>query len=168
MGNYLNGYQYPQVIIQHLDSSQIEETIDFDLCNEGGLTESYEEDFKRNKLEKESRFIDFDFKAARIKFTLDYSQYAKKANLMKIEKIFFYHSKPDSYKLLLRPRADVKKRVFEVRLETASYELGIMKGGLNTRGHRLPVITFITTKPVGKNFLDPDTLSKPLFKFYTQ
>jgi len=161
MGNYVNGYQYPQIVIKGVETNNTVETISLDLCNEGGLTEEYTEDFKRNELES-GGYVDFDFRGSRIIFTLDYSEYVRKNNLFNIEKIFAYNSNPNSYKLQIRPRADVLGRTFEVRLYDGKYSLGIMKGGINTPGHRLPVIQFITVDTVSKNFLDPDTLPSPL------
>lgn len=156
MGNYINGYSYPEVIVKGVDTGNVVETISLDLCNlQGGMTESYEENFKRNELES-GRFIDFDFKGCRITFTLDYSQYARKANLFLIEKIIAYATQVDSYSLWLRPRADSNKREFKVKILDGNFELGILTGGINTAGHKLPIIKFITTDLVSKLFDDPD------------
>ena len=103
--------------------------------------------------------MDFDFKGARIVFNLDYSQYARKSNLSKIEKLLFYNSVPGSYRLFITPRVDAQARDFEVRFLDGNYDLGILTGGANAQGHKLPVIKFITVIPQGKNFIDPDNLS---------
>ncbi len=160
MGNYINGYSYPIIEIRDRTDDSIVSRLSLDLCNEGGLTEAYEEDFKRNKLES-GGLVDFDFKGSRIIFTLDYSEYARKTNLFNIENIFAYNAQPLSYRIVLYPRADVMSRSFEVRLHTGNYNLGIMKGGAYALGNRLPIVEFITTNPVSKNFADPDTLAIP-------
>jgi hypothetical protein len=160
MANFINGYSYPVVTVKDYDTNDLIDTIYLDQCNlSGGFNEAYEEDFKRNELEKTGRYIDFDFKGARIVFSLDYSQYVKKSNLSKIEMIHMYNSNPDSYKIFLRPRADAQAREFEVRLLDGSWELGIHTGGAFSPGNKLPVIKFVTTTPVSKDFIDPDNLS---------
>lgn len=159
MGNYINGYSYPRMIIKDYTTLEVIESIDLDMCNlSGGMQESYQEYFKRNELES-GRLVDFDFKGARIVFNLDYSQYARKSNLSKIEKLLFYNSVPDSYRLFITPRVDAQARDFEVRFLDGNYDLGILTGGANAVGHKLPVIKFITVIPQGKNFIDPDNLS---------
>jgi len=157
MANYINGYSYPVVIIKDYSTHAIVEQLNLDLCGVGGLVESYEDEFKRNKLES-GAIVDYDFKGTTIRFTLDYSEYVKKSNLVKIEKIFIFSSQPESYRIFLRPRADVQVREFEVRLEP-EYELGILKGGAYTPGNRLAVIKFVTVRPGSKMFTDPDLLS---------
>jgi len=164
MGNYLNGVGYPIFLIKSVEDDSLIESISLDLCGEEGLTETYEEDFKRNQLENK-RYIDFDFKGCMIKFSLDYSSYIKKNNLINIEKLFAYHTNPLSYKLILIPRSDAQARNFEVRFSNPNFSLGIMKGGRNAKGHRLPILEFTTVSPVSKNFIDPDLLSmKTLYK----
>jgi hypothetical protein len=69
MANFINGYSYPVVTVKDYDTNDLIDTIYLDQCNlSGGFNESYEEDFKRNELEKTGRYIDFDFKGARIVF----------------------------------------------------------------------------------------------------
>ena len=156
MGNYINGFNDPEVIIKGIDTGNVIETISLDMCNlQGGMTESYEENFRRKELES-GQLIDFDFKGCRIIFTLDYSQYARKANLFLIEKIIAYSTQPDTYSLWIRPRADNNKREFKVKILDGIYELGILPGGINTVGHKLPVIKFITENLTSKIFDDPD------------
>ncbi len=157
MSNYINGVSYPAILVLSADGTNIIEEIELDLCGEGGLVEEYEEDFKRNKLES-GRIIDFDFKGSNIIFTLDYSEYVKKSLMFKIEKIYAYHSQPLLYKLILIPRADVQARSFEVRLEDGRFSMGVLKGGVNAKGNRLPVIKFVTLNPQSKNFMDSDNL----------
>lgn len=159
--DYVNGVSYPRVTVFNIVTMAQTEIINLDLCNSNGLTEDYIENFKRNETEA-GRLIDFDNKACRIIFTLDYSEYIKKNNSFNIEKIFFYNSLPDTYKLIFTPRVDVLKRYFEVRLFDGAYSFGAVKGGLNSPGNRLPIIKFITKYTVGKNFIDPADVVVPL------
>ena len=117
MSNYINGYQYPIVIVKDRSTHATVETIELDLCGAGGLTEEYEETFKRNELEKQRKIVDYNFEGSRITFVLDYSEYVRKANLTAIETILAYNSQPETYYLVLRPRADTLRREFEVRCE---------------------------------------------------
>jgi len=164
---YVNGYRYPRITVFNIVTNTQTEVINLDLCMSAGLVEEYEENFKRNETVA-GRLIDFDNKASRIIFTLDYSEYVRKENTFYIEKVFFYNSLPDTYKLILTPRIDVLKRYFEVRLMDGAYSMGIMKGGLEAPGNRLPIIKFITKYTVGKNFVDPLDVAVPLpFKVLT-
>jgi len=159
--NFVNGYSYPTILIKNATTNAVVERIDLDLCMSNGMEESYVEDFKRNQLEKLGRFVDFDFKACRITWTLDYSEYVKKNNLLKIEKILAYHSQPDSYKIYLRPRTDIQRREFEVRFLDGNYSIGILKGGAYAKGNKSTVIKFVSTELISKNFIDPDDVSIP-------
>ena len=159
MSNYINGVSYPRILVKN-SLNEIIDTIDLDLCGANGLTEEYTEDFKRIELES-GRFIDYDTRGSRITFTLDYSEYIKKANLFLIERIFFYNSIPE-YTLLLYPRLDVLARNFEVRLLDGTFSLGILTGGVNAKGHKYPVLKFITATTGSKLFIDPDLLYLPL------
>lgn len=155
---YLNGVSYPVFKIKTL-ANELVEVINLDLCGENGLTEEYEEDYKRVTLESNSRIIDYDFRGARIKFILDYSDYVRVDNLMNIEKLFFYNSLPETYKIILSPRADIGARQFEVRLADGKYSLGIQPDAYN---HKDPVIEFITVIPSSKYFTDPNDIYIPL------
>lgn len=159
MSNYINGYQYPRILVKD-ETNTIIRTIDLDLCGINGLTEEYAEDFKRIELEN-GRYIDYDNRASRITFTLDYSEYVKKNNLFLIESIFYYNSIP-SYTLLLYPRVDVLARNFEVRLLDGTFSLGILTGGAKAIGHKNPVIKFVTATTGSKKFIDTDLLYLPL------
>jgi len=157
MGNYVNGVGYPIIKVKSIATGLFVETIQLDLCMEGGLVEDYAEDRQSVQLQS-GEIIHYDFKGSRISFTLDYSSYVQKANLFLIERIFFYASLPDSYQLFLTPRNDVSPRVFEVLMLDGVFSLGVQTGGVNTVGHKFPVIKFITKYLVGKNFLDPDEI----------
>lgn len=159
--DYINGVSYPRITVFSLTDNTVVEQIDLPLCNTAGLVEDYQEDFKRNQTEA-GRIINFDNKACRIKFTLDYSEYLRKAETLVIEKVFFYNSQPDKFKIILTPRVDVLKRFFEVCLDDGAYSMGVNKGGTNARGNRLAIIKFITKYTVGKNFVDPADVLIPL------
>lgn len=164
MSNYMNGYSYPVVIVKDISSDATIEEIELDMCGAAGMTEEYEETFKRNELEKQRKIVDYNFEGSRITFVLDYSEYVRKANLTAIETILAYNSQPETYYLVLRPRADILGREFEVRCE-GNYSLGIMKGGARAPGNRLPVIRFTTVYSQSKNFVDPDTVAVPRHYF---
>lgn len=166
MSDYINGVSYPIFHIYTIGATSREggeyvETIELPLCMEGGLVEEYAEDFKRIELENGYK-VDYDNRAANIIFSLDYSTYVKKDDLFKIDRLCYYNSRPEDFKIILVPRADALGRYFEVRFLDAAFSLGVHKGGSNAIGNRLPVIKFVTVYPVGKFFVDPDTLSAPL------
>ena len=152
----INGSGYPVAHIHNVSDGSLLRSINLDYCNfEGGEKENYKEDFKRITLEKNNRFIDYSFKAARITFTLDYSQLVEVGMLENIEWIYYYHSMPDKFKLMLQPRSDVQARQFEVRID-GEYSLGKLPDNI---GHTDTVITFITTETVGKQFTNLDYTS---------
>jgi len=162
MSLYVNGASNARVTVFDLSTKEQTEVIDLDLCGfTAGQVEDYEEEFKRNKTEQ-GKLIDFDFKASRILFTLDYSEDIEKANSFDIEKIAFYNSLPDRYQLILTPRVDILRRTFEVRLYDGKYSQGIDVGGVDAKGNTLTVIKFITVYPVGKNFIDPLDVIAPM------
>mgnify|MGYP001271779100 CR=1 FL=1 len=164
--NYVNGVSYPIFNIYTIgsiyrDGGTYVETIELSLCQQGGLTEAYREVFKRVELENNYK-RDYDFSGAEIVFTLDYSPYVSKDDLLKIERLFYYNSLPDNYKVILTPRADALPRFFEVRLLDGVYSTGILPGGNNAPGNRLTVVQFVTVRPAGKNVIDVDQLATPL------
>lgn len=156
----LNGSGYPIVHIRNVSDNSLVRSIELEYCNfEGGLAENYKEDFKRITLEKNNRFVDYSFKASRNTFVLDYSQLANVGNLEAIEWIYYYHSLPDSFKLMLQPRSDIQPRQFEVRLD-GEYSTGKLP---DNKGHTDTVITFITTETVSKSFINMDDYAIPLW-----
>jgi hypothetical protein len=150
--DYINGQSFPKIRITDNNDAPVLgiDVIELDLCGENGLVESYTEDFKRVTLRKNKKLIDYDFQGSRIRFTLDYSDYIQTDMLFIIESIFTYNSRPDLYKLWLYPRADKPGRFFEVRLETGSYELGLLP---QREGHILPILNFISVITQSKNFV---------------
>jgi len=157
MSNYINGVGSPLVEVRLVSNDLLVDSIYLDLCMSGGLVENYAEDFKSVTLEN-NRIINYDFKASRITFDLDYSEYVRKANLFLIENIFYYNSLPETYYLRLIPSRDLLGRGFKVSLQDGSFSLAHLSGGVKSKGHKLPIIRFITIDTVGKNFIDQDLL----------
>lgn len=154
MYNYVTGYSYPLFKIRDISTNALIDTIELDLCmSPGGLTEEYSEDFKRVEL-YDGTLKTYDVRGCRIIFSLDYASYVRADNLFLIEQIFSYASQPELYKIQLYPRYDNRVRFFDVMLLDGAYSLGLLPGGSNTQGHKLPVIKFITTELVSKNFTD--------------
>lgn len=162
MSNYINGYSYPRIIIRAVSDGSVTETIDLDLTMSGGLVETFEEYYKSNELET-GEIIDYDFKGSRINFQLDYSEYVRKSNMLKIEKIRQYAQEPESYSVWLTPRVDVQVRSYEVR-PRFNYSIGVLTGGSNTQGNRLVSIEFVTKGLHYSLLQDPDNLS--VFSIY--
>ena len=146
---YINGVSYPKVEIISATGTLIE-TIEFPLCMENGLIEDYTEDFKRIELHS-GEYVDYNFKGSRIRFEMDYSSFCDAETVLKIEKIFYYNTLPNQYKIYMIPRNDMRIRRFEVRLEDGKFNLGVLRGGVNAPGNRNMVIKFITKIPQGKN-----------------
>lgn len=146
---YINGVSFPIFEIRSL-ANVLVETITFPLCQENGLTEDYEEDFKRVELQS-GEIVDYDFKGSRIRFELDYSSFANADTILDVEKLFYYNTLPESYKIMIIPRADLKARRFEVKLDDGKYSLGVLKGGVNSQGNKNMIIRFVSKIPQGKN-----------------
>ena len=161
MSNFVNGTGIPVVLIKSYPYNEPVETIRLDLCGEQGLTESYEEEFNRVQLSETGEYIDYNFRGSRIIFRLDYSEVIFKANSFNIEKIFHYNSLPEEYNIYLFPRIEAGNRYFKVRLLDGIYSQGVLKGGGLAGGNKGTVISFITTTPVSKNFVDIDSLISP-------
>ncbi len=153
--SYINGQSFPKIRITNTSNVDLPNgsVINLELCGEGGLVESYAEDFKRITLRKDKRLIDYDYNGSRIRFALDYSDYIEADMLFVIESIYFYNSRPDLYKLWLYPRADKPQRFFEVRLETGAYDLALLP---QREGHTLPILNFISSITQSKNFQTSD------------
>jgi len=164
MSDYINGSSFPKIRITDVNDAPVSgiDEINLDLCGEGGLVESYVEDFKRITLRKNKRLKDYDFQGSRIRFTLDYSDYIKTDMLFVIEQIFSFNALPETYKLWLYPRADKLGRFFEVRLEDGAFDLALLP---QREGHSLPILKFITVETQSKNFVtsDIDSFRSPYY-----
>jgi hypothetical protein len=137
--NIINGYKNPRFsILKSLDGSS--STIDLPLTNTDGLTETYE------MLKVSHEFCDYSFETQlvgfRIHFTLDYSQYLTGTTLLAIRQILLSAKAGDTIYII--PRADKPLRKYEVVVSMDNFELGLLKGGVNSPGHKLPVLTFTT------------------------
>ena len=95
---------------------------------ENGLIEDYTEDFKRIELHS-GEYVDYNFKGSRIRFEMDYSSFCDAETVLKIEKIFYYNTLPNQYKIYMIPRNDMRIRRFEVRLEDGKFNLGVLRAG---------------------------------------
>lgn len=156
--NYVTGSAYPIFYIRDKVSGALVETITMDLCMlQEGMLESYEEDFKRVILEQNSKIIDYDFRASRITFALDYSL-SRKTNSLNIEKLSAYNSMPETYTLRMKPRGDAP-REFDVRINTGQWSLGVYTGGIVAVGNKISVVEFITVLPVSKEWRDLDDIA---------
>jgi len=164
---FLNGYGSPRIVIQNRNTNINDYTIDLDLCMIEGLVEDYQEDFKRVELEYNSEIIDYDFRGCKITFNLDYTSYCSATNLLNIDTIHHYNSLPDDYKLFLQPRTVAAGgRAFEVRLSGDSWSQGMHKGGNASIGHKNTKISFVTSHPVSKGFVDTNsTVNMSFFHF---
>lgn len=162
MSDYINGYSYPRFIIKNYSTNATVDTLDFPLTMENGLIEDSYEDFRRIELES-GKYIDYGNKGTRLIFTLDYSSYARTAMMLDIQTLYNYFAQPTTYKILLIPRIDEQARYFEVRLhEQGAFSLGIRKGGANAISNRLPVLRFITTDLVNRNYIESGLNYLPL------
>jgi hypothetical protein len=159
MSNYLNGYNYPKFTIYD-ENNVLLETINLNLCNEGGLIETYE------IIKIEHTLLDYSvtelYKGHHITFKLDYTNYTNKANTVNILKLVSHIL--DNHTIILTPRIDVLARHFEVYCNTPTYELGLLRGGSSASGHKLISLSFKTKElQTGAiNYIDPDTVATPM------
>ena len=151
----INGYSHP--IVKLYDPRNPEEpsyVLDLPITNSAGLVESYQ-------LRKISHEL-IGLNAAEpvittrqkilgyiITFTMNYNEYITGDALYNTVKTIFDASKA-GWRVVLQPRADAPWREFEVILANETLELGLNKGGIKAKAHRLPVLVFKT------NNLEPD------------
>ena len=137
--NIINGYKEPRFKIYN-GSGGLVSTIDLPLTGEKGLIESYEVKKIRHEL------VDYStlqrIKGYIIHFTLHYDSYIRGDTLMKLKQILDYAT--GGYRLELIPRTDFSWRKFDVYLSSDSFELGLLGGYINSKGHRLPTLVFST------------------------
>lgn len=163
MGNFINGYSYPRIIVKQTDNVYITE-FDLPLCMmSGGFEQSYSEDFSRHEM-ADGTIIDFGFQGAKLSFNLDYSSLLKKPSYYIIEEIIKFHRLPEEYKIILIPRIDVLPQQFEVRFaDNKILDLGLHRNGADAIGNRLTSLRFVTKDNYsGQLFFDPDDLNRPL------
>ena len=157
---FLNGYGSPQIVIQRISDLYNIETISLDYCMiEAGLSEEYQEIFQRLELWNH-KLIDYDFKGSRITFNLDYGSYCSATNLLNIEKIHYYNSNPDTYKLYFSPRTIPDAgRVFEVRLIGEGWRQALIENSASGIGHKDVNIGFVTVYPQPKQMYDTNNIA---------
>jgi len=161
MANFINGYDNPRFTIRHSANGSIIEVIDLDKLIYDGLIETYEsEDIvhttARGMIHKIPR-------QSRIRFSINYSDYVLKDNLMKIQRILQYEKSGKA--VFITPRRDVLSRFFRVVYAGDSFDLGMWMGGAKAPANRLPVLSWVTRNRVDPNWVDPDNLLIPLEDF---
>ena len=163
MANFINGYDNPRFLIRQSSQGSLIETIDLDKLIYDGLLETYEdEDIVHQTAKGIIHKIPRD---KRIRFTINYSDYIIKENLLKIQRILKYEKAGKS--VFLIPRKDVLSRIFEVVYAGDSFEMGLWMGGLKSPGNRLPILSWVTKARVDINWLDPDDINVPIEDFIT-
>ncbi len=137
--NIINGYKEPRFNIYDGGGALVA-AIDLPLAGERGLVESYgvkkitHELVDYSTLQRISGYI--------IHFTLHYESFIRADALMKIKQVLDYAA--GGYRIELVPRKDFAWRKFDVYLSSDNFELGLLGGYGNSKGHRLPVLEFTT------------------------
>jgi hypothetical protein len=135
----INGYKEPKFKIYDASGALIS-TIELPLTGAKGLVESYEVKKIRHEL------VDYStiqkLKGYIIHFTLYYDSFIEADTLLKIKQILDYSV--NGYNIELIPRKDYAWRKFDVYLSSDSFDLGLLGGYSNSKGHRLPVLVFTT------------------------
>lgn len=95
-------------------------------------------------------------------FTCHYDQFITGDELYNKIKLIIDAAKA-GYKIEFFPRSDKMQRFYQVLLANQTLELGVRKGGVNARGHRLPVLEFKTKRmETSLNWLPPDVYSSQI------
>ena len=164
MGNFINGYSTPRILIKDINNNLIE-TVDLMLTGSDGLTEEYEFFYIEHNLINYSTVK--TFKGYHINFNLSYTEYSPKSNSFKIMNLINYIFQ-NNYKLILYPRSEILSRYFEVNFSGNPLELGIMRGGSKAIGNHGIELNFRTKYlQTNLNWLDPDDVITPLDDFIT-
>jgi hypothetical protein len=135
--NVINGYKNPKFEIV---TSQGTSVYELPLTNSSGLIETYEVLSINHMLHDYTNLQ--QVQGYHIRWTLHYNEYVKPDTLLKIKEIL--EAPKHGFKLFIIPRADMSSRKFEVNILNDEIALGILKGGINATGHRLPVLEFKT------------------------
>jgi len=137
MSKYINGYDNPRFLIKESFNGALIESIDIDKLIYEGLIESYEDE---DIIHKTAKGVIFKIpRKIRIRFTISYTDYILKENLLKIQRILTYEKNGKS--IFLVPRSDVLSRFFEVVYSGDSFDLGLWMGGHKAPANRLPVLS---------------------------
>lgn len=163
MSEFINGYSNPRFLIREPGNGTLIESIDLDKLIYEGLIESYEDE---DVVHKTARGVIYRIpRDVRIRFTINYADYVRKDNLLKIQRILNYEKSGKS--IFIVPRKDVLSRFFEVVFAGDSFDLGLWMGGKKAPANRLPVLSWTTKRRVESNWLDPDVINVPLDDFLT-
>ena len=95
MGNFINGYGKPRIIVKNIDNTN-PITYDFPYCDySGGYTQGFNEDFGRHELAN-GTIYDFAFQGAKLQLNLSFATLLTKEYYYKIQDIIFAHRDPDN------------------------------------------------------------------------
>lgn len=149
MPDYIIGYSKPTFIVKlrnYLGTISTVESIELPFTNEAGMIETNTEEAIRHTLIKDGQRVK-QSKGIRKVFTLNYDEYLDADLADQIKKIIDYGLQEHlGYELHLVPRSDTPYYRFVVTYTGEAFDLGIHKGGQDSMGNKLPVLTFETTK----------------------
>lgn len=129
---FVNGSSTPKFTIKNNDT--IINTIILDLTDENGLVEEYEFYSIKHQLLNYSNIHKTN--GFHINFSLPYSSYSAKENLLKIKLIINYFIQ-GTYQVYLTPRSDFNMNTYEVVMNMDTMQMGLLKGGQYAVGNRL-------------------------------
>lgn len=138
------GWKNPVFIIRDKVSNSQVDMIQLHLTDEDGLWEEYE-DYVKEIMTIDRRIKQF-FEGRRYLFTLSYSKYSSKENMLKIQRLLNWQA-ANQYKIILIPRNDTGfgDRQFEVVKDSgANIKLGVRRGGIANKGNKGVVLVFKT------------------------
>ncbi len=160
MSNLINGYGFPKLRVLDNCDNLVEE-MDFQQTNsDGGFSESCKDEDMIVVLEKEKRIVKV-YRGTRITFTLNYSQYIRKEDALKFQRLREYERV--GFKIILIPHSDVLIRQFRVKYSGDDFEISIGKGGEYARTNKQLVFKWTTEKlERNPNWIDPDNINTPL------
>jgi hypothetical protein len=161
MANYINGYGNPRFTIRQSTNGSIIEVIDLDKLIYEGLIETYENEDIIHTTAK--GIIHKIPRNVRIRFSINYSDYVLKDNLLKLQKILEFEKSGKA--IFLTPRKDVLSRFYQVVYAGDSFDLALWAGGSRAPANKLPVLSWVTKGRVTPNWIDPDNILVPLDNF---
>ena len=149
---YSGGVEYPRFIIKN-GSATVEE-IDLSLTNSGGLVEDTADyTIKRRNIYGTSRNL---YQNDLISFTLHYDELLDVDDAMNIEKIRNYEK--DGYDIYLMPRTDTPERIKQVVYSGEPFSIGVLTGGQQAPGNRLPILRWDTKGLTRTNWINPNNI----------
>ena len=155
MANYIIGSGTSRFyLINNSSRTGSTQIIDLPLTNSNGLTISWEEVSIKHLLISQRRMAK-KILGWTVKFTLDYSEYIQKNDLIKIKTII--DSARAGWTLRLVPRVDDLSSYYDVYYSGQSLDINILHGGTNAIGNKSVVLEFTTIDlQPSLNFTDPD------------